>query len=268
MQLTWRFNKFVSIFFCGFCLQFCWSVSANADVIRRCAEFDLPKNFDASVEAVARLYSGGHPIFFAILENNQSKLDKLLKAGANPNICGPSGVSPLSLASSVSSRKFIETLITYGANLNYPTDSTGASPIFQALGEMKYEAVSILIANNADVKLTADGGYTTLHSLTSVPQMASLPNNQKRQLEEQQIIIANELLSRGLDVNAQNKQGFTPLMLASIFNNKKLVSLFLRRGANFKLQSARLDTALSYAEKKGHTEIVDMLRKAELAGVK
>jgi uncharacterized protein len=268
MGFTRQFNRGLLIFFSSFILLFCGCTSANTDVLRRCPEFDLPKDFDASVEAVARLYSGAHPIFLAILENNHQKLDALLKAGANPNICGPSGVSPLSLAASVSTRKFIETLISYGANLNYPVDSTGASPIFQALAEMKYEAVSVLIVNSADVKLIADNGYTTLHSLATVPQLAGLPIGQKGRLEDQQIAVANELLKRGLNVNAQNKQGFTPLMLASLFNNRKLVSFLLQKGANVKLQSARSETALSYAEKKGHKEIVDLLRKAELVGAR
>jgi uncharacterized protein len=268
MRFTLQFNRSLFIFFFSFILMFCGCTSANTDVPRRCPEFDLPKNFDASVEAVARLYKGAHPIFFAILENNHQKLDGLLKAGANPNICGPSGVSPLSLAASVSTRKFVETLISNGANLNYPADSNGASPIFQALAETKYETVSILIANNADVKIIADNGYTTLHSLATVPQLDRLPSGQKARLEDQQIAVAEELLKSGLNVNAQNKQGFTPLMLASLFNNKKLVSFFLQKGANVKLQSARSETALSYAEKKGHMEIVDLLRKAELVGAK
>lgn len=268
MGFTWQFNRYLLKIFSGFILLFSGITCANIDVLRRCPEFDLPKDFDASVQAVARLYSGAPPIFFAILENNQPKLDRLLKAGANPNICGPSGVSPLSLAVSVSSRKFIETLIAYGANLNYPADSTGASPIFQALAEMKYDAVSILIVNNADVKLIADNGYTTLHSLAGVPQLAILPISQKRLLEDQQIVIANELLNHGLNINAQSKQGLTPLMLASLFNNKKLVSFFLQKSANVKLQSSRSETALSYAEKKGHIDIADLLRKAELAGGK
>jgi uncharacterized protein len=256
MSFTRRVSVSSVIFLCTLALFFCDAVFAQANVPQRCPEFDLPEDFDVSTEGVSRLYKGSPPLVWALLEKNPDKLRKLLKAGANPNICA-AGSSLLALTAVASLPRDIEILISYGANPDYPLDNTGRSPLFAALGAMKYDTAFTLAAKGANVKLTSDTGFTVLHDLSFVPI------HQKQQLADQQIAFANELIRRGVDINAQEKRGNTALIFASLFNNKKLVEFFLQKGADTKLQSARGETALSYAEKKGYTDIADLLRKAE-----
>lgn len=251
-------DKFLAIFFLSLILLFSDAALSQNNLLRSCPDFDLPKDFDASVNSVSRLYSGSSPLFFALLENNIVKLETLLKAGENPTICGPAGVSPLSLAASSSLPSYVDILINYGANPNYPTDSIGSSPLFHALSAMKYDTAYKLLTKNADAKIINDSGLTTLH------QLAIAPIHQKKHLKDQQNAMAIELIALGVDVNAQQKQGFTALMLATIANNKELVKLFLQKGASVGIKSARGETALSYSQKRGHSEIEYLLKDFEL----
>ena len=68
------------------------------------------------------------------------------------------------------------------------------------------------------------------------------------------------LLEAGADVNSQNNDGRTTLLLASDWGHSKIVELLLSAGADVNLQNDWDWTALMYASDRDHTEIVELLK--------
>src|SRR5215213_9735886 len=67
------------------------------------------------------------------------------------------------------------------------------------------------------------------------------------------------LLDSGVNLNAQDKDGSTPLIQAAWQGHAEIVRLLLSRGANVNLKSKDGGTALLWASFEGHTEIVSIL---------
>ena len=66
------------------------------------------------------------------------------------------------------------------------------------------------------------------------------------------------LISNGADVNHENKNGVTALMLASAEGHVEVVKLLLQSGAN-----TRINEALDLAQKRGQSEVISVLQKAQ-----
>ncbi len=77
----------------------------------------------------------------------------------------------------------------------------------------------------------------------------------------QMIKIIELLLERGADPNFSNIEGFTPLMHASMVNEKEIVNLLLNNGADPNLKDDDGNTALIYAV-EGAIEVVEILLNA------
>jgi ankyrin repeat protein len=71
--------------------------------------------------------------------------------------------------------------------------------------------------------------------------------------------IAIYLIEKGANVNAQDGFGMTSLMWASYNGDVELVKLLLEKGAD-KTVEVKGQTALSAAEEKGFTEIIELLK--------
>ena len=68
------------------------------------------------------------------------------------------------------------------------------------------------------------------------------------------------LLKKGASVNVQGTlEGFTPLMTAAAEGLVDVVRLLLTYGADRNLEDQDGDTALSFAKRNGHTEVVELL---------
>lgn len=71
---------------------------------------------------------------------------------------------------------------------------------------------------------------------------------------------ATAAIESGADVNVKDKNGFTPLHIASNFGKIGIVKLLVEKGADVNIQSANGDTALAIAGAKGYQEVVDFLK--------
>ena len=71
------------------------------------------------------------------------------------------------------------------------------------------------------------------------------------------------LISTGADVNTKNNKGYTPLMLAVLYNKPSIVSLLIKtKDINIDLQDMNGNTALMIASEDGHIDIVNSLIEA------
>lgn len=77
--------------------------------------------------------------------------------------------------------------------------------------------------------------------------------------------IVQMLANAGADVNARSNTGTTPLMYAALNNDIQSARLLLQQGANADIQEQNEGmTALMYAIKRGHFDIVKILSKEPL----
>ncbi len=89
------------------------------------------------------------------------------------------------------------------------------------------DTIKKLIADGADAKITREGGTTLLHSIARRDSNA-----------ETQRAIIDILLDAGLDINARDKYGSTPLHAMSCsFTDLSVISYFISRGADPSIQN-------------------------------
>ena len=73
--------------------------------------------------------------------------------------------------------------------------------------------------------------------------------------------LVESLIQQGADVNAQNKEGATALMLAAGKGNKDIAELLIQHGANVNIRSNENVSALDLALYFKHYDIADLLQK-------
>jgi len=127
----------------------------------------------------------------------------------------------------------------------------GFTPLLGALGgqadpAIKKEVVGILLQHQADPNLANFDGR--------VPLMAAASMS---------LELCKLLVEAGADVNAQDhRSGETALQLAALYNQIETVRYLLEQGARADVADLDGYTPLIVAEKRGHQEVAELLRKS------
>ncbi len=111
------------------------------------------------------------------------------------------------------------------------------------------EAADLILKAEAEVNAIArnPSGYTALSGAVS----------------REHLDIAETLLTKRANVNHRYEGGFSPLMEAAASGNLEMTRLLLAHGADPHIHMADGKTAVTYAQEKGHDEIVSILKKQE-----
>ncbi|KFN01788.1 ankyrin repeat family protein [Bacillus clarus] len=176
---------------------------------------------------------------------------KLIKDGANINVEGDKGETPLLAATYQNHVETVKALISAGADIEIQDDKQN-SPLLYASKEGYTDIVKLLIDAGTNTKETTRSGGTAL-----------IPAAERGHVE-----VVKELLERtDIDVNYKNDRGWTALLEAIALgngsdNHKKVIQLLIDHGADVNMADREGTTPLQHAEKRGFKEIVNMLKLA------
>ena len=229
----------------------------NAEAVRTLLQQGVNPN--AMVETINPVKTPGdlqqRSILFHAMNHwtlSTETMEVMLKAGAVPTD------ELLFHAISHRNDEWVEILLRYGANPNARYSLLEEQEPEHALLEAAYASnrseskavermVMHLLNYGADAHVRTTGGNTALHAAVSNAESARL---------------IKALLDKGLDINATNNKGETPLMVAAGNKNHSLYRLLLKHGANPALRNQRGQTA---EEILHYTPPADYERLLELA---
>ncbi|KAL4239016.1 hypothetical protein ACF0H5_003720 [Mactra antiquata] len=236
------------------------------DILLKC------KGIDTNVMLMSR-----HGLLAYCVRNNQECVEKLLKAGANPNGIQSQHVSPLHCAVHTEQANLVKCLIEYGADTNAKSErgdpilyiaiytgnesiveillENGADPnmespaddnplILIACYDGKVDMVNLLLKYHTKASLTNQLGYTALHIAAWNGHTACV----KRLLEAEDVL-----------QDSQTSDYNTPLALAAHGGHLEVIKQLLPLGCHINNLDKDRDTPLHYAAYNGMTEAVELL---------
>jgi pectate lyase len=181
------------------------------------------------------------PLHYAAREGRTEIVELLLENGADVNAGAYLNRTAAEFAMQGNHNEIVELLVSKGADI---------PPLHLAIYLKDKAKARRLIEASADVNKRTPYGTTPLDRAVS----AGLKS------------IVELLIEKGADVNVQDNWDWTPLHTAvysskDIVELKDMVKLLIARGANVNAKDGAGRTPLWYAEREGHTEIVELLHK-------
>ncbi len=182
----------------------------------------------ADVNAVN--FDGDTPLLWACMEDRYNAVDMLINAGAKVDVKNNDGDTPISLA--MNSERSVEMLRLLTAKMTVISDK---ELLVRAIQADKFEEAMVLIQADADVNYAdPESGYTPLMEDVSA--------------EGNTDALIQALVKAGANVNAQDKQGQTALLMACFTDGKRDVAkLLLKNGADPNIKSLDGDLPLQMA---------------------
>lgn len=183
---------------------------------------------DADVNLTNEL--GVMPLAFACETGDGAMVQKLLAAGANPNVALRPGDTPLMLATRSGGPEAVKALLAHGAAVNTKSTAKGQTALMWAAAESHSDVVQLLIEFGADVQARSDGKY-----------MALLFSARANDVDS-----TKALLAAGANVNDADHDGNSALVAASLMGNTEVAKFLLDNGADVNA-AGRGFTALHWA---------------------
>lgn len=195
---------------------------------------------------------------------NISMVRTLLEAGANPNIKGWDGTTPLQHAICMKNIPLMQTLLEAGANVNLPSRYWSKLPFDRRRSEFErhieqtpiqaaalagyLQAVEVFLTAGADVNGQCSGGW----GVTALQGAAM----------DGYFEIARLLLEKNAEVDASaSENGRTALEGAAENGRIDMVQLLLNAGAQIEgAGNVQYHRALDFAAKNGHYAVCKLLR--------
>ncbi len=196
-----------------------------------------------------------------------SKTEKaaaLLNSGADVNKRDRDGTTPLTWAAGEGSPKAVKALLDKGAEVD-AKDNKERTPLMSAAYRGFPEVVKLLLEKGADIKAKDKDGWTALMFAASGENLKIIAVAKGKAIVRYgnsgpTLDVINLLIEKGLDVNARDKDGCTPLITAAYVGHVAVVKLLVEKGADINAKTKEGKTALSVAQAQGHAHIVTFLK--------
>jgi ankyrin repeat protein len=235
----------------------------------------------------------------AATKGDLKQVKALLESGASPINATDRGLSALMAASLAGHLEITKLLIDKGADIN-AKDRDDWTVLIYGLRSRSFELVELLIAKGADVNTRGSDhdGRTALTEavINETPSLARLLIDNGADVNAQGRYdwtplmgatwkgnpeLVKLFLDRGAEVNATTREGRTALMEAAARDHQlrikerhgppwgvypsgerdlDVVKLLLKNGADANAKDKDGDTAMKRAQRRGATEIVELLR--------
>ena len=178
-------------------------------------------------------------------EKSESKIDYLIKLGADIEAEDQYKRTPLNIAAKAGNLEVARCLIDRGAQIETKT-KLGWTPLHTAVISNKFDIVKFLIDNGAQIEAQNFFLQTPLH-------VATFYNRYN---------VANLLIKKGAKLDARDKNGNTPLHLharSKKVSSLNMVKLFVQHGVFLDATNDNNETPIYLANREGHKEIAKYL---------
>ena len=225
---------------------------------------------DAGVDINARDENGSTPLHWAALEGHKDIVELLINRGAEVNATSEiGGWTPLHMAASKNHIQVVSFLIKKGADEDAKAIIGGWTPLHWAALEGHKDIVELLIKLGANINSKDNMGNTPLDLAIQYERLdiAEYLSTYSANTGTIHVVARNgyfagvqAYLDAGVDINARDENGSTPLHLAALQGHKDIVELLINRGAQVNANDNSGSTPLDRATQGSHTAIADLLR--------
>lgn len=202
--------------------------------------------------------TGSTPFHFAVETGRldilqmmtSSAVDKMNGLGRADN----SGTTPLLLACSKGLDSLVRHLVLdCGVNLDVRDDLLGDGPLHHAL-KLNPSTIDILLAQESPCKVQKNfSGLTPLHTL-------AMAKEDRPEVADEIAVKARKLLENGADLEStDNIFRRTPLHLAIIFGNFRLVETLLKFSANVETKDRQGHSPIYYSAQTNRRQFIELL---------
>jgi len=192
--------------------------------------------------------SDGHTAMHIAIQNRKvDAMNALASHRADINARATNGATPLSIAAATGEFSAARSLIELRANLNL--GESGFAPVHCSVFNGDHKLVEYLMRHRADVNVAADDDTTPLHAAM---------NLMDNDIASTIVLL---LLQGEANVNAQSKEGLTPVVAAVEGFQAEAVKLLCERRADVEICTEKGTTALLMAAETGQVETADVLIK-------
>jgi pectate lyase len=207
-------------------------------------------------------------ILWAVREKHKDIVELLIARGSDINVKDNQGMTVLHYAVRDGHKDVVELLIAKRADIN-AKDNYGQRPLDFAMILNRKGIFELLLQGGAELSMHTAAYLGDIDKVRSFIEAGASVNGELLPggttplywaVRKNHKDVAELLIEKGANVQV-NFAGWTPLHHAARRGNRDMVELLITKGADVNAKLRNGKTALSLAKEKGHTEIVELLRR-------